>query len=138
MILRATRNTLLSTAIVALIFQTTNVAANDTENYRADPNIKDVQLKVDESFTQARARLVKSGWKPTRMHQGDNYDYDGAEKELIDRGFLEIDFCSTDAGALCVLYYSKAGECLRLNTRGERIHFMHITGWASECPPRSD
>lgn len=138
MILRAARNTLLSTSIIALIFQTTNAGPNDTENYRADPNIKDVQLKVNESFTQARARLVKFGWKPTRMHQGDNYDYDGTEKELVDRGFLEVDFCSTDAGALCVLYYSKTGECLRLNTRGERIHFMHITGWASECPSRSD
>jgi hypothetical protein len=136
-ILRAARNTPLSTVIIALILQTANVAANDNENYHANPNIKDVQLKVDESFTQARARLVNSGWQPTRMHQGDNYDYDGAEKELVDRGFLEVDFCSTDAGALCVLYYSKAGECLRLTTRGEQIHFMHITGWRANVRPEA-
>lgn len=72
------------------------------------------------------------------MHLGDNYEYDGAEKELADHGFLEVDFCSTDAGALCVLYYSKGGECLRLDTRGEQIRFMRITGWQNECPPKKD
>lgn len=137
MILRSALNAALSTLIIALISQT-NAVADDNKNYRATRSFTDVQLKVDESFTQTRARLVKSGWEPIRRHRDDNYEYDGAEKELADSGFLEVDFCSTDAGALCVLYYSKAGECLRLNTRGEQIRFMRITSWKNECPAREN
>jgi len=134
MTLRSARMVSLATVIIASIFQIKNAAADDSANYRTTPGFADLHLKVNDAFTQARARLVKFGWVPTRMHQQDNYEYDGAEKELADRGFLEVDFCSTDVGALCVLYYSKAGKCLRLNTKGEQIRFMRITSWQNEWP----
>lgn len=56
------------------------------------------------------------------MHKNDNYVYDGAEKRLAERGFLEVDSCSIDAGANCILYYKKAAKCLRLDTVGEQVN----------------
>jgi hypothetical protein len=91
-------------------------------------------LKPGAPFLQARARLIKAGWKPIRVHGNDTYEYSGTEKLLADRGFLEVDSCSTDAGSLCILYYSKASQCLRLDTIGEQIHYMRIRDWMSECP----
>ena len=91
-------------------------------------------LKVGEPFLIARARILRTGWHPTRMHSNDGYEYSGAEKELADRNFLEVDSCSIDAGALCVLYYSKGGQCLRVDTVGERLIEMKVTRWTDECP----
>jgi hypothetical protein len=91
-------------------------------------------LKVGEPFLVARSRILQSGWQPTRMHSNDDYEYFGAEKELADRNFLEVDSCSMDAGALCILYYSKEKKCLRVDTVGERINEMTVTRWTDECP----
>lgn len=98
--------------------------------------IEALQLIVGESFLRARARIVRFGWKPIRMHAHDNYEYTGAEKRLAERKFLEVDSCSIDAGANCILYYSKAAECLRLDTVGEQVAEMEVTRWTNECPAR--
>ena len=71
------------------------------------PAVRDLPLKVSEPFLRARSRIIKLGWKPTRMHQDDDYEYSGIERELVDRKFLEIEGCSVDAGVLCIFYYSK-------------------------------
>lgn len=92
-------------------------------------------LKVGESFLHARARVIRLGWKPIRMHINDAYEYDGAEQRLVDRGFREVDSCSIDAGANCILYYRMAGRCLRLDTVGEQVDEMKVTRWTNECPP---
>jgi hypothetical protein len=68
------------------------------------------------------------------MHRNDNFEYSGTDRKLAERGFLEVDSCSTDAGSLCTLYYSKASQCLRLDTRGEQINYMEVTYWTDECP----
>jgi hypothetical protein len=68
------------------------------------------------------------------MHRADNHEYDGAEKRLAERGFLEVDSCSTDAGANCILYYRTSSECLRIDTVGEQVNEMHVTRWTEECP----
>jgi hypothetical protein len=91
-------------------------------------------LKVGESFLVARRRIVRSGWRPTRMHANDQYEYSGAEKELADHQFLEVDSCSMDAGALCILHYSKGTRCLRVDTVGEQLKDMKVTRWTDECP----
>jgi hypothetical protein len=91
-------------------------------------------LKVGESFVVARSRIVRSGWHPTRMRKPGDYEYVGAEKELADRKFLEVDSCSMDAGALCILYYSKGTECLRVDTVGEQLKDMKVTRWTDACP----
>lgn len=98
--------------------------------------MEDLGLNVGESFLRARARIIKLGWKPIRMHAHDNYEYTGAEKHLADRKFLEVASCSIDAGANCILYYSKAAKCLRLDTVGEQIVDMKVTRWTNECPTR--
>jgi hypothetical protein len=104
-----------------------------SDNSRKTSGIEGLQLKAGESFLEARSRIIKFGWKPIRMHN-DNYEYDGAEKRLAERRFLEVDSCSIDAGANCILYYSKAAKCLRLDTVGEQVDQMNVTRWTNECP----
>lgn len=90
-------------------------------------------IAVDEPLLRARAKLIKQGWKPTRRHALDKYEYSGAELELVRRKFLEVDSCSSDSSR-CVLFYSKDGVCLRMDTIGEKLADMVVTRWTDECP----
>jgi hypothetical protein len=97
-------------------------------------SVVDLRLQEGASFVRVRARLIKSGWKPIRMHDRDDYEYDGTEKRLADRNFLEVDSCSTDKGSLCIFYYAKDGACLRVDTIGEQVDSMRVTRWDDSCP----
>lgn len=97
-------------------------------------DLKNMAMRVGESFLVVRARILRSGWQPIRLHDNDDYEYSGAEKELANRHFLEVDSCSMDAGALCILYYRKGPACLRVDTIGERLKEMEVTRWTDECP----
>jgi hypothetical protein len=125
-------------AVVALtivsVAPTFATNANGSDGATTGSKVENTGLKAGEAFTKARSRIVKLGWKPVRMHRNDNYEYDGAEKKLANRGFVEVDSCSIDAGVLCIFYYSKASECLRVDTRGEQIKYMSVTRWTNECP----
>ncbi|MBY9024859.1 hypothetical protein K7459_14390 [Pseudomonas fluorescens] len=90
-------------------------------------------IAVDEPLVSARSKLIKQGWKPTRMHTSDGYEYSGFERELAARNFLELDTCSFDSSR-CILFYSKKGACLRVDTMGEQLKDMTVTRWADECP----
>lgn len=90
-------------------------------------------IVVDERLVAARAKLVKQGWKPTQMHTNDGYEYSGVERELAARKFFELDTCSFDSSR-CILYYSKKGICLRVDTIGEQFSDMTVTRWTRECP----
>lgn len=63
-------------------------------------------ITVDEPLLSAKSKLIKQGWKPTRMHTSDGYEYSGIERELAARNFLELDTCSFDSSR-CILFYSK-------------------------------
>lgn len=91
------------------------------------------QLKQNMSLLRARDLLLKHGWQPIAMHQTDGYEYDGAEKEFVRRGFMEVDSCSNDS-ARCILFYRKAERCLRLDTIGEHMLAMKVVRWTDECP----
>ena len=90
-------------------------------------------IVVGERLVAAKTRLVKHGWTPTRMHTTDGYEYSGVEKELATRNFYELDTCSFDSSR-CILYYSKNGTCLRVDTIGEQFNDMTVTRWTGECP----
>ncbi|ROM94377.1 hypothetical protein [Pseudomonas brassicacearum] len=90
-------------------------------------------IAVGELLVAARAKLVKQGWKPTRMHTTDGYEYSGVERERAARKFFEVDVCSFDSSR-CILFYSKNGACLRVDTIGEQFNDMTVTRWADECP----
>jgi len=81
----------------------------------------------------ARKLLIKDGWKPIPMHTNDHYEYDGVEKELVRRKYMEVDSCSNDS-ARCVLYYRKKDACLRVDTIGEHVRGMKVVRWTDECP----
>jgi hypothetical protein len=106
----------------------------DNNQPKITSGIESPSLKVGEPFLVARSRILRSGWHPIQMHSNDDYEYFGAEKELADRKFLEVDSCSMDAGALCILYYSKGTKCLRVDTVGEQLNEMKVTRWTDECP----
>jgi hypothetical protein len=97
-------------------------------------SIASANLKKNEPFLKARARLIKLGWDPVRMHANGSYEYDGAEKRLIEHNFYEVDSCSIDAGAICILYYKKSSMCLRVDTVGEQVKVMKVARWVEECP----
>ncbi|WP_236178984.1 MULTISPECIES: hypothetical protein [Pseudomonas] len=90
-------------------------------------------IAVDEPLVSARSKLIEQGWKPTRMHTSDGYEYSGVERELAARNFLELDTCSFDSSR-CILFYSKKGACLRVDTMGEQLKDMTVTRWTDECP----
>jgi hypothetical protein len=92
-------------------------------------------LKPNMPFIRARALILQNGWKPVSMHLYDNYRYDGVEKELARRKFMEVDSCSNDS-ARCVLYYQKASACLRLDLIGEHVRGMKVVRWTQKCPSR--
>ncbi|MCU7248049.1 hypothetical protein [Pseudomonas koreensis] len=93
-------------------------------------------ITVDEPLVSARSKLIKQGWKPTRMHTSDGYEYSGVERELAAHNFLELDTCSFDSSR-CILFYSKKGDCLRVDTIGEQLKDMTVTRWTDECPDES-
>lgn len=68
------------------------------------------RIVVGERLAAAKSKLVKQGWKPTRMHTTDGYEYSGVERELAARNYFELDTCSFDSSR-CILYYSKAHAC---------------------------
>ena len=90
-------------------------------------------ITLDEPLLSARSKLIKQGWKPTRMHTNDSYEYSGVERELAARKFFELDTCSFDSSR-CILFYSKKGACLRVDTIGEQLEDMTVTRWIDECP----
>ena len=90
-------------------------------------------IVIGERLMAARAKLVKQGWKPTRMHATDGYEYSGVERELAAHKFSELDTCSFDSSR-CILYYAKKGTCLRVDTIGEQFNDMTVTRWTGECP----
>lgn len=67
------------------------------------------------------------------MHTSDGYEYGGVERELVARNILELDTCSFDSSR-CILFYSKKGACLRVDTIGEQLKDMAVARWADECP----
>ena len=104
----------------------------------ADGSPQDAQrgpagIAVGEPLLSARAKLVKQGWKPTRRHISDGYEYSGAELRLTQRKIFEVDSCSMDSSR-CVLFYSKKRACLRMDTIGEQLRDMEVTRWTDECP----
>jgi hypothetical protein len=116
---------------LAVFLNSTAPVAATTGNEKSGTS--NLDLKVGEPFLRVRARIIKSGWKPTLVHSKDNYEYSGAEKRLAERGFLEIDTCSVDAGANCILYYTKGSTCLRIDIVGEQVKQMTVTRWTDEC-----
>lgn len=130
------RDAMIVTAATLTFFHASARTQEEADNSqpKMTSDIDSPTLKVGELFLFARARILRAGWHPIRMHNDDDYEYFGAEKELADRKFLEVGSCSMDAGALCILFYSKETKCLRINTVGEKLNEMKVTRWTDECP----
>ena len=90
-------------------------------------------ITAGQPLTHARATLIQQGWQPIRRHATDGYEYSGTELELTKRKIFEVDSCSSDSSR-CILYYRKKGECLRMDTIGEKLADMTVTRWTNECP----
>ncbi|MCU1752130.1 PepSY domain-containing protein [Pseudomonas sp. 6D_7.1_Bac1] len=119
-------------ALVALYCIGTSAAFADGSQATSDRR-GPAGIAVGEPLAAARAKLIKQGWKPTRMHTTDGYEYSGVERELAAHKYYEVDVCSFDSSR-CILFYSKNGVCLRVDTIGEQFNDMTVTRWANECP----
>lgn len=118
--------------LIAIFCTGTSVAFADGSQAANDKH-GPAGIAVGEPLVSARSRLIKQGWKPTRMHTRDGYEYSGVERELAARDFLEFDTCSFDSSR-CILFYSKKDACLRVDAMGEQLKDMKVTRWADECP----
>ncbi|MFJ2319404.1 hypothetical protein [Pseudomonas sp. NPDC087817] len=121
-------STLVLAALYCMGISATLADASQAPNDKSGP----AGIIVGERLAAARSKLVKQGWKPTRMHTNDGYEYSGAEKELAAHKFFELDTCSFDSSR-CILYYAKTGTCLRVDTIGEQFDDMTVTRWTREC-----
>jgi hypothetical protein len=90
-------------------------------------------IAVGESLVAARNKLVKQGWRPTRMHATDGYEFSGAELQMTARKFFEVDSCSSDSSR-CIVVYANKGACLRVDTVGDKLNDMTVSSWAVVCP----
>ncbi|WP_426206460.1 hypothetical protein [Pseudomonas sp. TWP3-1] len=118
--------------LVAIYCASTTVAFADGSQPSNDKR-GTAGIAVGERLVAARFKLIKQGWNPTPMHTSDGYEYSGVERELAARNFLELDTCSFDSSR-CILFYSKKGACLRVDTIGEQLDDMTVTRWTDECP----
>lgn len=96
-------------------------------------NATSASLHRGALFVAVRAALIKSGWKPVRMHDSE-YEYTGTERLLAERHIYEVEACSTDRGSLCIFYYVMKKKCLRVDTVGEQVDAMRVTRWDQTCP----
>ena len=92
-----------------------------------------LKIRVGEPFIPARKRLIQAGWVAMRVERGD-YGISGTETILSEHRIHEFASCSMTAGSLCIFYYRKRGQCLRVDTIGEQLRHMKVTRWVKECP----
>ena len=90
-------------------------------------------IAAGQPLRVARSRLVKAGWTPRRMPVRAVGEYFGAERALLRAGVFEFEACSSDSSR-CILHYEKRGACLRVDTIGEQVRDMNVTGWSEQCP----
>lgn len=128
----------MKTSIIALIFSAATFlpAAAYSDGVHAETTVAPsavagVKLREGEVFAPARARLVKQGWKPANVHPDKNEYIDPDTRAKLGT-FPEVHVCSMDT-ASCILYYTKAGKCLRVDTVGETIKAMKVVEWRQEC-----
>jgi hypothetical protein len=89
-------------------------------------------IKPGDRFTVAAAKLREAGWLPDPQAHAFAGEYFGTDRELVRRGYPEVDFCSVDT-AHCVYQYVKGSGCLRLKTLGEQIERMRVVGVSNQC-----
>jgi hypothetical protein len=94
-----------------------------------------VSLSKNEPFIDARKRLIAQGWRPDPLSHARTGEYIGIERELVQDGFPEVDYCS-GGRSFCVLQYLKGGACLRLYTQGEQVRRMRVESWTNDCRER--
>ena len=122
-------STLLLVAVYCMGISAAFAGGSQASNEKHGP----AGIVVGERLAAAKSKLVKQGWRPTRMHSNDGYEYSGVERELAAHKLFELDTCSFDSSR-CILYYSKKGACLRVDTIGEQFNDMTVTRWTRECP----
>lgn len=90
-------------------------------------------LKKGAFFSDARAQLVKQGWRPVDTHTGEAFEPIGLESELLAAQILEVESCAVDR-PLCIFNYKRDKRCLRVITTGEELSELRVQSWSSTCP----
>lgn len=90
-------------------------------------------LKKGSLFSEARAQLIKQGWRPVDTHAGEDYEPIGVETELLAAHIVEVESCAVDR-PLCIFNYRRDKRCLRVITTGEELSELRVQSWSSRCP----
>jgi hypothetical protein len=88
-------------------------------------------LKVGDPLVKARAEIIKRGWKPDLSHINDPHL--GTDNVLIKHNIIEVEACTVDYAALCILNYKKQDKCLRVLIKGEQMQDMIVSHWDFIC-----
>lgn len=97
--------------------------------YTAQAN--SLELRVGEPLIKARASIIKQGWKPDLSHR--DAPHFGTDNVLIRHKIIEVEACTVDYAALCILNYKKHDKCLRVFIKGEQIQDMTVSRWDFIC-----
>ena len=91
--------------------------------------------QIGEKFVNARTRLHSAGWRSDPGSHASSGEYIGLDGVLVQRGYLEVDYCSVGE-SFCTLQYVKGDRCLRVQTQGEQISAMKVERWSNACRER--
>ncbi|QJE02742.1 hypothetical protein HH212_24320 [Massilia forsythiae] len=89
-------------------------------------------LGVGEPFIKAQEKLQAEGWRADLSAHAASGEYTGVERQLVQDGFAEVDYCSLGE-SLCVFQYIRNNACLRLHAKGEETRSMKIESWSNQC-----
>jgi hypothetical protein len=88
-------------------------------------------------FVQARAKILKSGWKPHETHLkfGELPERENANAAVFFKaGFREVEICAGTGVNPCIFNYARGSECLRVFTVGEQPQHTVVSTTTQECP----
>ena len=73
-----------------------------------------LKLKRGESYSRARATLLRQGWTPFKS-KGDH----GTAEDVLGAGWTEVLFCYGTGRAFCTFIWKRNGRCALITTAGE-------------------
>jgi hypothetical protein len=80
-------------------------------------------------YSIARARLAGMGWGPAHEPVADLLEW----AKRIQGLYPELDGCAVDKPVCSFSFLNKAGDCLRLITKGESIEGLVVDSIAHDC-----
>ena len=94
-----------------------------------------VPISKGDLLPAARAKLLKSGWKPVQTHaSAAELPARSNGKTFFDAGYVEVEDCAGTGKNPCIFnYLNAAGVCLTVYTEGEIPKDAPVEAWDFSC-----